>query len=162
MAKDPHANIGDLRDAGLIPGLARSPGEGHGNPLHYFCLENPMGRGAWQAVVHRVIQSWTRLKWLSMHACTLLQKLWVPGARCRFAWFITLENPSCGDLLKMEDLAIVQCTTCTNVCVALWDSSFLPFILGALSVLSLLQCVYVQVCISESLSLISPSLWKSL
>ena len=45
----------DVRDAGLIPGSGRSPGEGHGNPLQYFCLENPMGRGAWQAVVHRVI-----------------------------------------------------------------------------------------------------------
>ena len=37
-------NAGDL---GLIPGLGRSPGEGNGNPLHYYCLENPMDRGAW-------------------------------------------------------------------------------------------------------------------
>ena len=37
----------DARDAGLIPGLARSPGEGHGNPLQYSCLGNPMDRGAW-------------------------------------------------------------------------------------------------------------------
>ena len=39
---------------GLIPGLGRSPRRGHGNPLQYSCLENPMDRGAWQATVHRV------------------------------------------------------------------------------------------------------------
>ena len=39
---------------GLIPGLGRSPGGGHGNPLQYSCQENPMDRGAWQAIVHRV------------------------------------------------------------------------------------------------------------
>ena len=49
--KNPLANAGDL---GLIPGLGRSPGEGHGNPLEYSCLENPMDRGAWQAAVHGV------------------------------------------------------------------------------------------------------------
>ena len=44
-------------------------GEGNGNPLQYSCLENPVDRGAWWAAVHRVTQSWTRLKRLSMHAC---------------------------------------------------------------------------------------------
>ena len=42
----------DMRDVGPIPGLGRFPGEGHGNPLQYSCLENPMDRGAWQATVH--------------------------------------------------------------------------------------------------------------
>ena len=56
------ATAGDIRDASFIPGLERSPGEGHNNPLQYSCLENPIDRGAWQAVVHRVAQSWTRLK----------------------------------------------------------------------------------------------------
>ena len=46
-------------DTGLIPGLGRSPGEGNGNPLQYSCLENPMGRGAWRATVHRVAKSRT-------------------------------------------------------------------------------------------------------
>ena len=46
-------------DRGLIPGLGRSPGEGHGNPLQYSCLENPMDRGAWWAVVHGVSESGT-------------------------------------------------------------------------------------------------------
>ena len=44
-------------------------GDGNGNPLQYSCLENPVDRGAWRAAVHRVAQSWTRLKRLSMHAC---------------------------------------------------------------------------------------------
>ena len=48
-------------DPGLIPGLARYPGEGNGNPLQYSCLENPMDRGAWRATVHRVAKSQTRL-----------------------------------------------------------------------------------------------------
>ena len=48
------ANAGDIRDTGLIPELGRSPGGGHGNPLQYSCLENPMDRGAWQATVEGV------------------------------------------------------------------------------------------------------------
>jgi len=43
-------------DLGLILGLGRSPGGGHGNPLQYPCLENPMGREAWRAVVHGVAE----------------------------------------------------------------------------------------------------------
>ena len=48
---------GDARDAGLIPGTGRSPGEGNGNPLQYSCLENPMNRGAWRATVYSVTGS---------------------------------------------------------------------------------------------------------
>ena len=54
VVKNPPASAGDIRDAGLIPGLERSPGEGNGNPLQFSCLENPMDRGAWQAIIHRV------------------------------------------------------------------------------------------------------------
>ena len=67
MVKNPPANGGDTRDAGLIPGSGRSPGGGHGNPLWYSCLDNPMDRRAWWATGHRVTQSWTQLKRLSMH-----------------------------------------------------------------------------------------------
>ena len=49
--KNPPANAGDTGDLGSIPGLGRSPGGGHGNPLQYFCLENPMDRGASWAIV---------------------------------------------------------------------------------------------------------------
>ena len=48
-------------DPGSIPGSARFPGEGSGFPLQYSCLENPMDRGAWRAIVHEVAKSWTRL-----------------------------------------------------------------------------------------------------
>ena len=46
VIKNPPANEGDVRDAGLVPGSGRSPGGGHGNPLQYSCLENPMDREA--------------------------------------------------------------------------------------------------------------------
>ena len=61
MVKNPSANAGDTRDAGLIPGSGRSPGGGRGNPLQYSYLENPMDRGAW-AAGHRVTQIGTGLK----------------------------------------------------------------------------------------------------
>ena len=60
--KEPPANTGDTRDAGSIPGLGRSPGGGHDNPLQYACLENPMDTGAWRATVYRITKSQTRLK----------------------------------------------------------------------------------------------------
>ena len=62
MRKNPHANAGDVRDMGLIPGSGRSPGGGQGNPPQYSCLENPMDREAWQVTVHGVTESWTELK----------------------------------------------------------------------------------------------------
>ena len=53
VVKNLPANAGDLRDSGSIPGSKRSPGEGHGNPLQYSCLKNPMDKGAWWTLVHR-------------------------------------------------------------------------------------------------------------
>ena len=57
MGKEPACQVGDAGDMGLIPGLGRCPGGGHGNPRQYSCLENPMGRGAWQTIVHGVKES---------------------------------------------------------------------------------------------------------
>ena len=54
MVKDLLANAGDMGDMGSTLGSGRSPGGGHGNPLQYSCLENPMDRGAWWATVHGV------------------------------------------------------------------------------------------------------------
>ena len=71
VVKNPPANAGDIRDAGLIPGSGRSPGGGRGSPLQCSCLENPMDRGAWWATVHWVIKNWTWLKQLSTHAHTV-------------------------------------------------------------------------------------------
>ena len=73
-------------------------GEGNGNPLQYSCLENPVDRGAWWAAVHRVVQSQTWLKRLSMHACigegngNPLQCSCLENPRDRGAWWA----PVCG------------------------------------------------------------------
>ena len=58
LVKKSACNVGDL---GLIPGLGRSPGGGHGNPLQSSSLENPMDRGAWWTAVHEVAKSQTQL-----------------------------------------------------------------------------------------------------
>ena len=65
MVKNPPANAGGIRDTGLIPGSGRSPGEGHGYPLQYACLENSMDREAWQATVHGVAEELATTE----HAC---------------------------------------------------------------------------------------------
>ena len=56
IVKNPPANVGHMRDSGSIPRSGRSPGVGHGNPLQYSCLENPMDRGAGRATVHGVAE----------------------------------------------------------------------------------------------------------
>ena len=58
---DGKASVYNAGDPDSIPGLGRSPGEGKGNPLQDYCLENPMDRGAWQATAHGVAKSQTRL-----------------------------------------------------------------------------------------------------
>ena len=70
MVKNPPANT---RDMGSSPGLGRSPREGNGNPLQDSCLENPMDRGAWWAIVHGVTKSQTRLSDLTL--CYVLFKV---------------------------------------------------------------------------------------
>ena len=65
MVKNLSANAGDIRDRSSISGSGRPPGEGDGSPLKYSCLENPMDKGAWWAIVHGFAKSWTRLKQLS-------------------------------------------------------------------------------------------------
>ena len=59
VVKNPPPSARDIRDVGLIPGLGRSHGERHSNPLQYSCLENPMDRGAWWVMVHRVTKNQT-------------------------------------------------------------------------------------------------------
>ena len=55
--KESTLKAGDSGDEGSIPRSGSSPGEGHGNPLQYSCLKNPMDRGGWQATVHRLAES---------------------------------------------------------------------------------------------------------
>ena len=70
LVKNPSANTGDVRVAGLISGSGRSPGEGNGIPVQYSCLRNPMDRGGWRSTVLWVAKSWTTTEWLSTHHCT--------------------------------------------------------------------------------------------
>ena len=60
QSKEPACQRRRLRDTGSLPGLRRSLGGGHGNPLQCSCLETPMDRGAWRAAVHGVAKSWAR------------------------------------------------------------------------------------------------------
>ena len=91
--KNSPANAGDTRGVGSIPGLGRSPGGGHGNPLQYSCLQNPMDRRAWRATVHGVTRSRTRLKPLSTIQVTLgkhchVLDLWVLLRDDSLVWLV--------------------------------------------------------------------------
>ena len=86
--KEPSCQFRRHRDMDSIPGWGRSPGGEHGNPLQYSCLENPMDRGAWQAMVHRVTKTQTRLSMLTH---------WELGASlqaCPHIWFLSGWWPS--------------------------------------------------------------------
>ena len=86
MVENPPTNQVDVRDTGSIPGSERSPGGGHGNPVQYSCLENPMDRGAWWVSVHRVPKSRTRQKRLCVrtqgHHNPVLLHLTATGREC--------------------------------------------------------------------------------
>ena len=89
--KDSACNAGAAGVAGLIPRSGRSPGREHGNPLQYSCLENPMDRKAWQAIVHGVAKSQTGLKWLSKHVFPW----WLSGKECAFQCRRCEFHPQC-------------------------------------------------------------------
>ena len=72
--KEPACQHKRCQRHGSVPRLERSPGGGHGNPLQYSCLENPMDRGTWQAIVHRVAKSQTGLKHLSTSTSSPISK----------------------------------------------------------------------------------------
>ena len=78
--KESACNAGDLDS---IPGLGRSPGEGNDNPLQYSCLENPMGRGAWQATVHGVAKS---QPWWSFSSNLIILSSWTVFLQTSFIW----------------------------------------------------------------------------
>ena len=72
-SKESSCNTGATGDTGLITGSGWSPGEGHGNPLQYSCLKNPMDRGAWWTIVHRISKEPTQLTRLSRQCPKSLQ-----------------------------------------------------------------------------------------
>ena len=81
VVKNLPANVGDARDTGLISGLGRSPGVGNGNPLQYFCLENPIDRGAWW-VIESMGSERVGHDWAHVHAHTHKQSREVESSQC--------------------------------------------------------------------------------
>ena len=84
VVKSPHANAGDIRDSGLIPGSGRFPGGRHGDSLQYSCLENPMDRRAWWATVHgsqRAGHNWSSLAHVPYLISLLVEQGFPSGAR---------------------------------------------------------------------------------
>ena len=102
MAKNPPTSAEEVRDTGSIPGSGRSFVGGHGNPVQYSCLLNPRDRSAWQATVHGVTKSQTRLKRLSTHTrVTVVEVVEVMGTDRGLSkagrWWLNLEGwlPGC-------------------------------------------------------------------
>ena len=116
-------NVGDL---GSILGSGRSPGEGIGNPLQYSCLENPVDGGAWWAAVHRVTQSRTWLKQLSMYACigegngNPLQCSCLENPRDGGAWWAAIYGAS-QSWTQLKWLSSSSNSMSTQSCPALYD-----------------------------------------
>ena len=99
VIKNPPSNAGDIREAGSVLGLERSPGE-HGNPLQFSCLENPMDRGAWQVTVHGITESQTQQKWLSRHAHGVLTMSQALGSLLDMHYY-PLTIPQLGTSISM-------------------------------------------------------------
>ena len=98
MVKNLPANAGDIRDVGSISGLGGSPGEGHGNPLQYSCLENPMDRGAWQARAHggsKELGTTEQLTLCFRHDYICIKKYFYYGSLPPIAWLGT-ATPNLG------------------------------------------------------------------
>ena len=117
MVKNLPANAEDIRDAGLIPGLGRSPGEGNGNPFQYSCLDNPMDRGAWRATVYGVTKRWTRLKQLSTHIHHL----------CMYVFIMHIYMDLFIIYLSIS-LSIIS--VCTYVCIYLSSIMYIMYLLS--------------------------------
>ena len=91
MVKNPPASAGDTRDWSSTPGSGRSPEVGNGNVLQYSCLEKPMDRGAWWAIICGVTESWTKLSdWAHTHTQILNYKFCVEIC-FHFSWMYTWE-----------------------------------------------------------------------
>ena len=137
VVKNLPANGEDVRDTGSTPGLGRSPGGGHGNPLQYSCLENLVDRGAWQAMVNRVAKSQTQLKWFSMHSCTYggksrnhlrLGLLWRTFCFCVFNIKIPeiLDTWTNHTWTKMSQMWPIIFQTAPFFVVVLWVDKLIP------------------------------------
>ena len=90
VVKNLPASAGDMRDSGSVPGWGRFPGGGHSNPFQYSCMENPMDKGAWQAMVHRVTESWN--DWSDLVRVRILTELKSPWVFKIFFLIISLMS----------------------------------------------------------------------
>ena len=111
--KESACNAGNARNIGSIPGSGRPPAEGHVNPLWYSCLENPMDRETWRAIVHKMAKSWTWLKWLNKqqthtHTLPFLNPAYTSGS----SWFMY-----CWSLAwRILSITLLACEMSTIVC----------------------------------------------
>ena len=108
--KEPACNARDTGDAGSIPVSGRSSGGGHGDPLQYYCLENPMHRGAWRATVYGVAKSHTWLKWLSTHTriCVCVCVFFLKSS---FPWWLS-QDTDCSSLCCTVGSVVHPWSTC--------------------------------------------------
>ena len=87
MVKNSPANAGHIRDAGSVHGSGSSPGGGHGNPLHYSCLEKPMDRGAWHAPVHGVTKESDMTERLTLDTSLHYIYMYIYVYKCIYTYF---------------------------------------------------------------------------
>ena len=126
VAKSPPSNAGDIRDAGSIPGLGRSPGGGHGNLLPYSCLENPMDRGDWQAAVHGSKE--LNMNEVKCTPCIMLQvivliKALVKSDILKLKWYLTeIKHCWLWTCNKNHQESIVSCSPCSHLFSNFWFS----------------------------------------
>ena len=116
VVKGPPANSGDIRGMDSIPGLGRSPGGGHGNPLQSSCLENPKDRGAWWATARGVIKSqiWLKLLSTSVWQCTSFTKTAIFFSRGTRISAITLYKTGRTNL-TLKDVVLYSLRDCFTV-----------------------------------------------
>ena len=124
--KNQPVNAGDIREEGSIPGLRKSPGRRHGNPLQYSCLENSMDRGAWWTRVHAVAElDTTEVTW---HACTCTHRrtgfkavpgqgilAWGPWETLGLTGAQLLKYPQHGPLPQVQGVTALKDTTVTRI-----------------------------------------------
>ena len=88
-AKESACSAGNARNTGSFPGSGRPPAEGPVNPLQYSYLENPMDRGTWRAIAHKIAKGWTWLKWLNtQHTHTHTLPFLNPACTSGSSWFM--------------------------------------------------------------------------
>ena len=95
LVKNPSGNSGDPRDSGPIPELGRSPGVGNGTLLQYSCLENSMGRGAWRATVHRVVELDTTERLSTQHRAHIPCQFYIFFYSVCHSWVLSIEGNQC-------------------------------------------------------------------